>query len=268
MSDSQLRPGLTAPKSCPQGCARWSNLAADGNTKNQNDVNAMWSGGSPPENAGNMCAQPTNNTGAGPWCYCAGTNNDSMGLCQDRNLSASTCKAVPNSLNALNTQISNCTSNIEYNRNTNFAENTFKLHKDIESLSGTTVDTLSMGDAMFGQFGHNEITKQVKDRNNELKGKKDNLVNEVEKGEAIIDRSNRDFSDVKDTLPKPLPQKTLRFVEDYTLAILSISYLFMIIAIIYIYTSMSDKKILGFFQAIISSVLLTVFLFMVLFYLA
>jgi hypothetical protein len=268
MSDSQLRPGFAAPQSCPQGCARWDNLSADGNTKKQSDVNAMWSGGSPPQGASNTCAQPSNNTGTGPWCYCAGTNNDSMGYCQDRNLAASACKAVPNSLNTLNSEINKCTSSAEYNRNTNFVENTFKLQKDIQSLSASTMDTMSMGDTMFGQFGHSEIVKQVKDRNEDLKNKKEKLINGVEKGEAIIERSNRDFSDVKDTIPQPQPKRVLRFIEDYTLAILSISYLFMIVAIIYVNVSMSDKKIFTLLQSIIFAIFITIFLFMLLFYLA
>jgi hypothetical protein len=189
-------------------------------------------------------------------------------MCQDRNLAASACKAVPNGLNSLNSEINNCTSSVEHNRNTNFAENTYKLQQDITTLSALTTDSLSMGDAMFGQFGHSEITKEVKNRNEELKAKKDKLLTEVEKGEATIERSNRDFSDVKDTLPEPQPKKILRFIEDYTLAILSISYLFMIMASIYIYISISDKKLVAFFQALISSILLTMFLFMILFYLA
>jgi hypothetical protein len=268
MSDSQLRPGFTAPKNCPQGCARWDNIAADGNTWNQSEANQWWAQGQPPENAGNMCAQPVNNPGQGPWCLCAGTNDASSGLCQDKNLAASACKAVPNGLNKLNSEISNCTSSTEYNRNTNFADNTFKLQQDISSSAAAIGDSLSMGDAMFGQYGYNDIAKQVKDRNEELKTKKATLLTEVEKGEAIIERSNRDFSDVKDTIPQPQPKRVLRFIEDYTLAILSISYLFMIIAAIYIYTSMSDKKLVAFFQILIGSILLTMFLFMMLFYLA
>jgi hypothetical protein len=268
MTDSQLRPSFTTPQSCAQGCARWDNLAADGNTRSQSDVNAKWTGGSPPLGAGNMCAQPANDTSEGPWCYCAGTNDGSWGYCQDKNLAASACKAVPNGLNKLNSEISNCTSSTEYNRNTNFADNTFKLQQDISSSAAAIGDSLSMGDAMFGQYGYNDIAKQVKDRNEELKAKKEKLLTEVEKGEAIIERSNRDFSDVKDTLPQPQPKRVLRFIEDYTLAILSISYLFMIIAAIYIYTSMSDKKLVSFFKALISSILLTMFLFIILFYLA
>lgn len=185
----------------------------------------------------------------------------------DKNLKASVCKSTPNGLNTLNSEISNCTSTTELNRNNNFAENTFKLQQDITSLSGSVMDSLTMGDTMFGQFGYNDIAKQVKVRNEELKNKKDILITTVEKNEAIIERSNRDFSDVKDTIPEPMPKKTLHFIEDWTLAILSIAYLFMIIAIIYVYTSISDKKLVAFFQSLIGSLILTLFLFMVLFYL-
>jgi hypothetical protein len=186
----------------------------------------------------------------------------------DRDLKASVCKSTPNSLNTLNGEISNCTSTTEIKRNTNFAGNTIKLQSDISSLSGTSMDSLIMGDTMFGQFGYNDIAKQVILRNDELKTKKETLFKDVEKGEAIIERSNRDFSDVKDTISEPQPKRVLRFIEDYTLAILSIAYLFMIISIIYVYTLTSELKLIGFGKSFIISILLTMFLFMILFFLS
>lgn len=186
----------------------------------------------------------------------------------DRDLKASVCKSTPNGLNTLNSEISNCTSSIEIKRNTNFAGNTTKLQQDISSLSGTSMDSLIMGDTMFGQFGYSDIAKQVVERNNELKIKKEKLVKDVEKGEAIIERSNRDFSDVKDTITEPQPKRVLNFIEDYTLAILSIAYLFMIIAIIYVYTSTAEFKLIGFGKSFVVSILLTMFLFMLMFFLS
>jgi hypothetical protein len=185
----------------------------------------------------------------------------------DRDLKASVCKSTPNGLNNLNNQIDSCTSSIELKRNTNFATNTLKLQQDITSLSSTSMDSLIMGDTMFGQFGYNDIAKQVKARNDELKNKKEKLYKEVEKSEAIIERSNRDFSDTKNTISEPQPKRILRFIEDYTLAILSVSYLFMIIAIIYIYTITSEFKLIGFGKALIGSIFLSMFLFMLMFYL-
>jgi hypothetical protein len=99
----------------------------------------------------------------------------------DRNLKASACKAIPNGLTNLNTSIDTCTSEEEKNRNNNFAENTVKLREDISSLRATTNDALIMGDTMFGQAGYNAISNQVKDRNSELKNKKENISKEIEK---------------------------------------------------------------------------------------
>jgi hypothetical protein len=190
-----------------------------------------------------------------------------MGLCQDRNLAASACKAVPNGLNNLTSQLNTCTSAQELTRNTNFAENTIKLQSDIQSLGGIVTDSLVMGDTMFGQFSYGDVTNQVKQRNAELKSKKELMMKEVDKKEAIIERADRDFSDVNNLTPKPLPKRVLNFVEDYTLAFLIIAYLFMIIAIIYVYTATSDLKLIGFGKALIGSIFLSVFMFMMMFYL-
>ena len=92
------------------------------------------------------------------------------------------------------------------------------------------------------------------------------ISKEIEKGEGIIARSNRDFADVHDTISEPQPKKTLRFIEDYTLAILAISYIFMIIACIYIYTIKAELKLVAFGKSFVGSIFLSMFLFIFLFY--
>jgi len=184
------------------------------------------------------------------------SKNNPKNNSNSKNLKASDCKAVPNGLTNLTKSIDNCTSEIEKQRNYNFATDTVKLEEDISSLRATTNDALIMGDTMFGQAGYSDIAKQVQERNNDLKNKKENLLKEIGKGEEIIARSNRDFADVHDTITEPQPQKTLRFIEDYTLAILTLSYLFMIIAAIYIYTVTSEFKLVEFYKLFVVSILL------------
>jgi hypothetical protein len=195
--------------------------------------------------------------------WTSGTHMDTP----NRNAEAAICRSVPNGLNDLNSKINNCTTTTEINRNTNFAANTFKLQKDIQTLTATVGDSLIMGDTMFGQYGYQDVAVEVKERSSELKGKKEKLLKEVDSNEAIIERSNRDFSDVKDTITEPQPKKVLRFIEDYTLAFLSIAYLFMIIAVMYVYISTSELKLVAFGKSFICSILLTIFLFMLLYYL-
>jgi hypothetical protein len=185
---------------------------------------------------------------------------------EDRNVTAAVCRSTPNGLNDLNSKIQQCTTTTELNRNANFAANTFKIQKDIETLTSSVQDTMIMGDTMFGQFGHQDIAQEVTERNKELKIKKEQLLNDVDKSEAIIERSNRDFSDVKDTIPEPQSKKVLHFIEDYTLAFLIIAYLFMIIAVIYVFTSTAEFKLIAFGKSVIGSGLLSMFLFMILYY--
>jgi hypothetical protein len=266
--DPQLKPNLLPPQKCLNGCARWNNLAADGNTQNQTQVNAIWTNGVIPDDAGNLCAQPPGFPGEGPWCYCAGTNDGSWGYCQNRDNSASICKSKPNGLNDLYSTIAGCANNDEIKRNAKFASNTHKLDKDIENLRMVVQDTLIMGDSMFGSSGYGEIMTEVKARNAELKVKKETLLKDINKKESIIERSDRDFNDVRQGLPDTMPTSRLNFIEDYTVAILCMSYLFMLIAVIYVYTARSEHWVRGLFMSGIGSIFLSICLFIIFYLLA
>ena len=172
-----------------------------------------------------------------------------MATAPDRNVTSAVCRSTPNGLKDLNAKINQCTSTTELSRNTDFAENTFKLNKDIESLRAMVGDSLVLGDTIYGKTGSAQIVNEVKARNDTLKAQKGKLLTQVDKDEAIIERSNRDFSDVKDTLPETQTTKVLHFIEDYTLAFLSMAYLFMLVSIIYIYTIQSEAMLTGFFKA-------------------
>jgi hypothetical protein len=124
----------------------------------------------------------------------------------------------------------------EKTRNNTLASNTLKLQSDIQTLRANVGDSLSLGDTIFGQFGHNDVTKELTTRNKDLTIQVERLTKELDKNQAIVERSNRDFVDVKRTLPEKQPKKLLHFIEDYTMALLAISYLFMIIIGIYYYS--------------------------------
>jgi len=121
---------------------------------------------------------------------------------------------------------------------------------------------------MFGEFGYADVSKQVSDRNAELKRKKEAIKKDIDKKEGIIARSGRDFTDVKDTLPETLPNQTLHVLEDYTVAILLVSYLFMILSFIFYYTSQAIIFATGLFQSIIYSVFFTLAVGIIFYYIA
>jgi hypothetical protein len=132
-------------------------------------------------------------------------------------------------------------------------------------LRASVGDSLMMGDSIFGNTGHAEIIHEVKERNHDLKIKKETLMKDVDNKESIINRSNRDFTDVKDSLPETQPKKILHFMEDYTLAILLMAYLFMVITCIYMYTATAAIPMTAIFNGIMISIPVTILAAMLLY---
>ena len=132
------------------------------------------------------------------------------------------------------------------------------LLADLQRLRSQVDDGLSMGDAMFGRFAHVEVAREVNDRMEDLQKKKASLEQDLKEKEALIQRANQDFSDVKDTLPETLDKKRVQFVEDYTIAFLSLSYLFMMLSAIVWYVSLAEQKMAAVFKAIGYSALTTI----------
>jgi len=59
----------------------------------------------------------------------------------------------------------------------------------------------------------------------------------------------------------------LHFIEDYTLALLFMGYVFMVCISIYLYVLVSTEKVTAFFQAIGVTLMFSMFMFMFLYYL-
>ena len=124
------------------------------------------------------------------------------------------------------------------------------LLSDIQNTRSQIEDGLTMGDAMFGRFAHVEVAREVTNRTEELQKKKDGLEQELREKEAMIQRTNRDFSDVKDALPETLEQQRVKFIEDYTIMFLVLSYVFMILSGIIFYVTISEQKTMAFAKAL------------------
>ena len=139
---------------------------------------------------------------------------------------------------------------------------------DISRLQATITDLIAIGNSMYDPTT-GSVTADVMSRNKELSDKKINIQNEIKEQEAIINRSNRDFTDVKDQLPETLPDKSIHFMEDYTIVILCISYFFMIIVALHIYVTYSTEIwTTALLRGVFYSFLLTLISGMILYYIA
>ena len=181
-----------------------------------------------------------------------------------------TCRANPTSIETISRGITNCSRPEEIAKKDKFITNTLHLKEDIKSLTANVMDSLSVGDSMFGSYGHSDITKQIRDRNDDLKKKKEDLIQDINKKESIIERANRDFTDVKRTLPEKQPKKILHFIEDYTMAIVAISYLFMFCIGIYYLSVVKNGEFntSDFSKALMNSAILTIVVGVVIYYIS
>jgi heptaprenylglyceryl phosphate synthase len=143
-----------------------------------------------------------------------------------------------------------------------------KLKDDIKQILGKANDALMVGDSAFLVMDNEKgIVKDVKERIDALETEKKELEKEIDKQHQLIQTSNRDFSDVKDTLPETQPERFLYFIEDYTLSILAMAYLIMVVAASSFHTYLSLDTWAAILESLVGFGILTIFLFMLLYYL-
>ena len=133
------------------------------------------------------------------------------------------------------------------------------------SIQSQIQNALIKGDQLLGVDTNNVLVQEAQKRYNELSKHADKLSQEIEKKQKIIERVDRDFSDVNDSLPHPA-KNTINVLEDYTIVLLLISYTFMIIAFIYAYTSNSAVPETAFMHAILGSIFVTLGISVLLYY--
>jgi hypothetical protein len=123
-----------------------------------------------------------------------------------------------------------------------FASKINNFTSDIAAFKQNITDSLLVGNSMYGPYGHAEVKSEVSERTKELTAKKEELRDEIKKQEAIIHRSDRDFTDVRHSLPETLPENRFHFIEDYTLVFVLIAYLFMIVIALHTYVLYSTES--------------------------
>ena len=190
------------------------------------------------------------------------TNTDAI---NQRNNAAAVCRSNPTGLSSLFSSIDQCTSSKELDRNSTMVTSLFHTKQDIGAIQANITDSLMMGDNLLNAMGNGAITKQVDSRNEDLKQKKQDLSRTIKKNEAIVERSNRDFTEVKNSIPESEPTRILHVLEDYTLAFLLFSYLMLSMAGIYLHVTLSENQGAALVQGLVGSVLLSAVLFMALF---
>ena len=137
------------------------------------------------------------------------------------------------------------------------------VREDITTLRSQITNALTLGDNIVHQSGGKQISSYVTGHITDLESKKKEIYNDIIEKERTVHTSNRDFSD---SHPVKEQKTALHVIEDYTVAILFLSYLFMRVMAMYWYVLQSSSMIKGIAEAIIGGFFFSIFFFMVLYY--
>ena len=133
-----------------------------------------------------------------------------------------------------------CANQTEIDRRQTFAADTGKQKAEIENLKSLYVDAIATAESVFGSGSTTTFATEIDNRNKDLKERKAKLNETVDRSKAAIERADRDFVDSKEQLPEVMPNRTAHVIDDYTLLVLFIAYLFFALTILYWYVQQSE----------------------------
>lgn len=135
-------------------------------------------------------------------------------------------------------------------------------------LNAKAIDALYMGDVIFNSSSQAQsgIIEKIKGYNTELLNQNSVLEHDMKQKHAQQESANRDFAD--ESSSHPATDRTIHVIEDYTVAVLTVAYLFMVLMGILSYTMSAEIKITAFFKALFGAALITVFMMMFMYYVA
>lgn len=175
---------------------------------------------------------------------------------------ASVCKST-NELSNVFTNLKKCTNPTEQTRMNTFIQMATNPRTDFEQYNAIYNDLILSGDHMFGTMPNSTALQQVQERNNELKKQSEDIGKSIKEKEAVIERTDRDFIDTKQAAPE-MKNTTVHVLDDYTLVVLLVAYVFFVMTIIVYYlkvTAFSIPSLLKIVSIAIILVALTLVLF-------
>ena len=137
------------------------------------------------------------------------------------------------------------------------------VREDITTLRSQITNALTLGDTIVNQSGGTKISSYVQGQLDELESKKKEIYDDILEKERMVHASNRDFADSN---PVNEQKSVLRVIEDHTVAILLLSYLFMLVMVMYWHVIQSPVIMKGILEAIIGGFFFSIFSFIVLHY--
>ena len=128
---------------------------------------------------------------------------------------------------------------------------------EMEAQTIQFMNLLATGDSFFGTSAATSSVQDVKNRNQELKKTLEEAQADISKYTMIVERSDRDFVDEKDATPETIHDKIVHVLDDYTILVLAISYVFFILLGLFYYMSSNDYSTNSMIVGVVGTSVLT-----------
>lgn len=157
-----------------------------------------------------------------------------------QNDQAATCKSQLQVIPELQKSLGACRNTEELNRASQLVSTLDNIPEQFAVQAALFMDLLSTGDSVMGTSATGSAIQDVKSRNQELKQTLADTQASIDKYTAIVERSERDFVDEKDAAPEEIHKKHINVLDDYTLLVLAISYVFCVLVGVLTYMVNND----------------------------
>lgn len=104
-------------------------------------------------------------------------------------------------------------------------------------------DMIAAGDKFYGASANSTVLAEVSQRNKDLQATLESLQKDTKKLKGSTERHERDFLDVRAALPERLSTQRLNVLDDYTMLLLTVSYLVMALSIVFYYAQVNNYTI-------------------------
>lgn len=167
----------------------------------------------------------------------------SMGHNMQANNDASICKAVPDKVKNLHTTLDSCRSTQEETQIKDMISKIAGISEKHRQQEMIYNDLILTGDQIFGSASTDTMVQDIANRNEELKNTKETLEREIKNTDEISEVENQDFIDELNENPEPQKTYRLNVIEDYTVSVFSITFIFMVLCFGFLYIRKNEYSI-------------------------
>ena len=152
---------------------------------------------------------------------------------------ANICKSNGN-LQKFQGELGGCRTGADNTRIQSFFSKLDDVQGFFESQFAQFNDLMATGDKFYGAAAKSTVLAEVSQRNKDLQATLETLQKDTSRLKASTERHERDFLDVKGALPERITTQRLNVLDDYTMLLLTVSYIMMALSIVFYYAQIND----------------------------